>query len=113
MSAQMIEKWRMIIFSFTRQMSHPRKRSMNMVFTLTLKTIADGNCIFAAVIGNINSRDCFSSKIDLSPSEARGIWLNKIHNEVKFLSRIKYMKYFLPALAHTLQYSILIFNTRH
>ena len=92
-------------------------------------TRADGNCIFSAVIANINSRDCFSSKIDLSPSEARGICLNSSQDKVRKFTGVNTQEFdtqwdilkqdkmyetnmgdfVLPAIAHTLKYDILIF----
>ena len=34
----------------------------------------DGNCAFAAVIGNVNSRPCFQRKISLTQAQARYQW---------------------------------------
>ena len=94
---------------------------------------ADGNCIFSAVIGNVNTRECFNSKINLTPPQARELWLNDSHDVVREFAgedkvdfeiqwnTLKYENIYetklgdfvMPAIAHTLKYNILIFNTRH
>ena len=94
---------------------------------------SDGNCMFSAAIGNINTRKCFDTKINLTPSQARELWLNDTHDIVREFAgedeadfeiqwnALKYAKIYetklgdfvMPAIAHTLKHNILIFNTKH
>ena len=94
---------------------------------------ADGNCMFSAAIGNINSRKCFKQKITLTATQARELWLNNTHDVVREFAgedkvdfeiqwnALKYKNIYetklgdfvMSAIAHTLKHNILIFNTRH
>jgi hypothetical protein len=41
----------------------------------------DGNCAFNAVINNINQRNCYSNKIELSSTDCRQIWVTELEME--------------------------------
>ena len=42
---------------------------------------ADGNCAFDAVINNINNRQCYSEKLDISSEIYRQIWVTELEME--------------------------------
>ena len=40
--------------------------------------LANGNCLFEAVIDSINIRDCFNEHLDESPNFYRNLWMSEV-----------------------------------
>ena len=92
-----------------------------------------GNCAFAALIGNVNSWECFKRKISLSSAQARKQWLTENQENVKRFAgdtifnfditwedlkhsteyNSEAADFFLLAAATSLKRNIVIFNTNH
>ena len=45
------------------------------------KNAADGNCAFESVVENINGRQCFHTKLPLSITQYRQIWITDLENQ--------------------------------
>ena len=97
------------------------------------KTPGDGNCIFASVLDNLNTRDSFDEWYDGTPDHWRNIWMSELENVAyndwnNGLSQEEWLEAWhvlknsriyecslgdllLPGVAHCVKKDILIFNT--
>ena len=94
---------------------------------------SDGDCAFSSVIDNINSRNCFTEKLDKNPLHWRRVWMGELEilayeNWNPGMSRQEWKAAFdkikqqgtyevylgdliHPGIAHCIKKNILIFNT--
>ena len=63
-----------------------KKHNINLV--PGVMNAADGNCAFDAVINNINFRECYSEKLDLSSLTYRQIWITELEMEASKFPRL-------------------------
>ena len=63
----------------TNAIENGKKHGINLVPGVPNE--ADGNCVFDAVINNINHRSCFEEKFNLSSCTYRQIWVSELEME--------------------------------
>ena len=65
---------------FERAIANARKHNINLKPGIENK--GDGNCSYQSVIFNINDRECFKSKLPMSPDFYRRVWTVDLMNKI-------------------------------